>query len=65
MVVSFIFIRDPLRNSRFEVFSIRPFVTIYPKFETGKMFGFNAISDKYGFTEMHYMLIKDTVDVAV
>ncbi|GKC88276.1 hypothetical protein Tco_1148925, partial [Tanacetum coccineum] len=40
--------RDPLRNSRFEVFSIRPFVTTKPKFKTGEMFGFIAISDKYG-----------------
>lgn len=43
-----IFIRDPRRNSRFEVFSIRSFVTTDPNFEMGKMFGFIAVSDKYG-----------------
>ncbi|GJX50870.1 arginine--tRNA ligase, chloroplastic/mitochondrial [Tanacetum coccineum] len=40
--------RDPFRNSRFEVFSIRSFITKVPEFERGKMFGFIAISDKYG-----------------
>ncbi|GJV45842.1 arginine--tRNA ligase, chloroplastic/mitochondrial [Tanacetum coccineum] len=40
--------RDPFRNSRFEVFSIRSFITKVPKFEWGKMFGFIAVSDKYG-----------------
>lgn len=47
-MVVLIFIRDPFRNSRFEVFSIRPFITTDLKFKAGKMFGFIAISDKYG-----------------
>ncbi|GJW76710.1 hypothetical protein Tco_0138392 [Tanacetum coccineum] len=40
--------RDPPRNSRFELFSIRPYVTTDPEFEKGEMFGFIAVSDKYG-----------------
>ncbi|GKB62956.1 hypothetical protein Tco_0919142 [Tanacetum coccineum] len=40
--------REPFRNSRFEVFSIRSFITKVPKFESGKMFGSISISDKYG-----------------
>lgn len=43
----FVFNRDPSRNSRFELFSIRPLV-IDPEFETGNMFGLISISDKYG-----------------
>nr|GEY20854.1 arginine--tRNA ligase, chloroplastic/mitochondrial [Tanacetum cinerariifolium] len=40
--------RDPPRNSRFELFSIRPNITTDPTFEKGTMFGFIAVSDKYG-----------------
>lgn len=39
--------RDPVRNSRFEVFSIRPFITD-SSFENGNLFGLISVSDKYG-----------------
>ncbi|PWA86902.1 arginyl-tRNA synthetase, class Ic [Artemisia annua] len=39
--------RDPLRKSRFEVFSIRPFITD-SRFENGKLFGLISVSDKCG-----------------
>lgn len=41
------FIRDPPRNSRFELFSIRPFIKS-DKFKEGKMFGLISVSDNYG-----------------
>ncbi|PWA55031.1 arginine--tRNA ligase, chloroplastic/mitochondrial [Artemisia annua] len=39
--------RDPPRKSRFEVFSIRPFITD-SRFENGNLFGLISVSDKYG-----------------
>ncbi|GJV18776.1 arginine--tRNA ligase, chloroplastic/mitochondrial [Tanacetum coccineum] len=40
--------RNPLRKSRFEVFSIRPSITTDCEFEDGNMFGLISVSDKYG-----------------
>ncbi|PWA59642.1 arginine--tRNA ligase, chloroplastic/mitochondrial [Artemisia annua] len=41
-------VRDPCRKSRFEVFTIRPFITTDSMFEKGNMFGLISVSDKYG-----------------
>ncbi|GKA90754.1 arginine--tRNA ligase, chloroplastic/mitochondrial [Tanacetum coccineum] len=40
--------RDPPRNSRFELFSIRPSITTYSKFEKCNLFGLISVSDQYG-----------------
>ncbi|GKB04019.1 arginine--tRNA ligase, chloroplastic/mitochondrial [Tanacetum coccineum] len=40
--------RDPPRNSRFEIFSIRSAITTDYKFKNGKLFGLISVSDKNG-----------------
>ncbi|PWA48794.1 hypothetical protein CTI12_AA484930 [Artemisia annua] len=40
--------RDPPRNCRFELFSIRPSITTDSKFKEGKLFGLLSVSDKNG-----------------
>ena len=43
-----IFIREQPRNSRLEMLSFRPIITPTSVVEKGRLFGFIAISDKYG-----------------